>query len=514
MTSTTLATADLNVSMTLSQLEQAIQTWPVKDRERALIEYNARVKGDRQIWFCESPGRDCDGRPHEGVPYPHARADQWPPPTFTWLVWLIMSGRGAGKTRTGAEWVRTISARVPRIAMVGRRGKDVRLTMVEGESGLEAVCQKAGIMYDWKPSTSEFTFENGCLALGFSAEEPDSLRGQQFGAAWLDEPAHMDLIDEVWSNLTLGLRLKGYPGGAKILCTSTPLPIKWLKDLIKAEGTSLTRVSTYANIDNLDGAFRANVLAPLEGTRKGRQEIEGQLLEDVPGALWQDKLFKRVNYKDRGIDWLDVFDRIVVAIDPAGTNNRRSDETGIVTVGRIGRYAVVLDDRSGKYSPNEWAAAAFSAYAAFDADAIVAEKNFGGDMVKSTLESHMEKTGQSARIIVKTASRSKQLRAEPVVALYEQGRVEHLPGLADLEQEQLTWVPGKGDSPNRIDALVWAVDELIKTAGQASIADAPSERLRQAQPGEATRALEPTVTTELPPGMGLPDDFPMRRMIA
>lgn len=512
MTSTTVGTADLNVTMTLEQIEQAIQTWPMKDRERALNEYNARVKGDRQIWFCTNPGRNCDGKPHEGVPYPHARSDQWPPLHFSWLVWLIMSGRGAGKTRTGSEWVRTISNKVNRIAMVGRRGKDVRLTMVEGESGLIAVCQKAGISYDWKPSTFEFTFANGCLAIGFSAEEPDSLRGQQFGAAWLDEPAHMDLIEEVWSNLTLGLRLKGYPGGAKILCTSTPLPIKWLKDLIKAEGTELVRVSTYANIDNLDGAFKANVLAPLEGTRKGRQEIEGQLLEDVPGALWKDAMFSRVNYKADGIDWLNIFDRIVVSIDPAGTSNRRSDLTGIVTVGKIGRIAVVLDDRSGKYSPNDWAAAALSAYNAFNADAIIAEHNFGGDMVKSTIESYMEKTGQFARIIIKRAARSKQLRAEPVVALYEQGRVEHLPGLTELEQEQLTWVPGKGDSPNRVDAVVWAIDELIQVGQQSSIAEPGSQRLRQTQPGVTPAA--PKTPVAVPDGMQLPENFPIRRMIA
>ena len=208
----------------------------------------------------------------------------------------------------------------------------------------------------------------------------------------------------------------------------------------------MVRVSTYANLDNLAPNFREEVVAQYEGTRKGRQELYGELLMDVEGALWQEE------YLLRGKDELPEMDRIVIAIDPAGSQNKRSDETGIVACGRAGKVGHVLHDASGKYSPQGWARTALSLYRDLDADAIVAEKNFGGDMVRKVIETEAEAMGLNPRIIVKQAMRSKQLRAEPIVGLYEQKRVFHWNDLAKLETEMLTWIPGIGASPNRVDA--------------------------------------------------------------
>lgn len=501
-------------SLSIQDIEKMIQTWPAKDREQALERYKRRTSGENRVWFCKR-GRTCDGEPHEGVPYSHARDDQWPPRGFDWLVWLIMSGRGSGKTRTGSEWCVETSKLVPRMAMVGRRGKDVRATMVEGDSGLIKVCESHGIDYTWQPTKMEFTFGNGAMISGFSAEEPDSMRGPQYGAGWLDEPAHMDKIEDVWDNLTLGMRLKGYPGGAKILCTSTPLPIKWLKDLIVTDGTVKVSVSTSKNLKNLDENYKRRIIDPLAGTRKGRQELDGELLEDVPGALWKDAMFRRVQ-----ID-LDLmqFDRIVTAVDPAGTANRRSDLTGIVTVGKIGRELYVIDDRSGKYGPTEWANKAIQAAETFGSDAIVAEKNYGGDMVNTTIMSVLEKRDDfNVRVLITTAMRSKELRAEPTVAIYEQKRAFHMAGadLKDLETEQTTWVPGHGASPNRIDALVWGADELFGGAStESDVASPVGQRIDNVAPARPTAVAsepEPTVDANgVPTSLFLPSTFVRRR---
>jgi len=439
-------------------LREATRDWNPKDRERLAREVDARTEREIRHWFC-TRGRKCDGQPHEDYPYKHARGDQWPPPGQDWLLWLILSGRGSGKTRTGSEWLRKIgvSGQVERMAMVGRRGPDVRQTMVEGESGLIYVCERAGVGYDWQPSKKEFTFTStGSKIYGFSAEEPDTLRGPQFSCAWLDEPAHFDRLEEVWDNLLFGLRLPGLPGGVKILATSTPVPLKWLDERIEEETSRLIRVSSHANRDNLDPMYFATVIAPYEGTRKGRQEIYGEILRDTPGALWKDDMFQiaRVDHRD--------LDRIVVGIDPAGSQNKRSDETGIVVAGKIGDNYYVLEDATDKYSPNGWANRAIDLYQQYDADAIVAEKNFGGDMVESTIRHALEARDEIARILITHAARSKQVRAEPVVGLYERKQVFHLAGLSNLETEQTRWIPGKGASPNRIDALVWAVTELAK----------------------------------------------------
>lgn len=466
-------------------LEQTAN-WTEKDKARFMDELARRRDSQRRLWFCDRPpvlqrnsfGEmeyvGCDGEPHEHFPYKHARAKQWPPPnSIGWRLWLVMSGRGWGKTATGANWIRKISEKVERTALIGRRGVDVRGTMVEGDSGLIKVCEAAQIGYEWFSSKKEFHFANGHIAYGYSAEEPDSLRGPQHGAGWWDEPAHMPLLTECWMNYKMGLRLPGLPGGTKTLATSTPLPIDWLKERIDEETTFVTAGSTFENEDNLDEASVEDLRKEWEGTRLGRQELYGEIVEDVEGALWSTDM---ILYE---LVPLIGFDRIVVAIDPAGTANRKSDETGIVVAGKIGDEYWVLEDLSGKYSPGVWSATAIRAYRKWQADAVIAEKNYGGDMVAEVIRHAIEadEDGEPVRVLVTTATRSKQIRAEPVVGLYEQKRVKHLRGaLEKLEKEMTTWVPGKGDSPNRLDAMVWAVIELAKLGSRAGSVAIPTNR--------------------------------------
>jgi phage terminase large subunit-like protein len=460
------------IALSAAEIKAMAEGWSPEARQQAAAMVEDLVQGRRRAWYCAVPGRTCDGRPHKGYPYPHARGDQWPPPGADWFTWFLSGGRGSGKTRTGAEYARRMSERVGRMALIAPTGADVRDTMIEGESGLQYVCSVAGQGMKWEPSKRRITFDNGCIATTFSAEEPDRLRGPQHGFAWLDEPAHMPLIEEVWSNLMFGLRLGQRP---HVVLTSTPLPTKWVRDIQGREKTRVVRVSTYANLDNLAPNFKEEVVAAYEGTRKGRQELYGELLLDVEGAQWQEEWLQRWPREQP----LPELDRIVVAIDPAGSQNKRSDETGIVAAGRQGKHGYVLKDASGKYSPQGWARMALSLYRDMEADAIIAEKNFGGDMVRKVIETEAEAMGITPRIIVKQAMRSKALRAEPIVGLYEQSRVWHSGDLAELETEMLTWVPGEGASPNRVDALVWALDDLINTTSIGRIRSARGGTMRR-----------------------------------
>jgi phage terminase large subunit-like protein len=465
-----------------AEIKKMSEGWSPEARAAAANMVEDLVHGKRRAWYCANPGRYCDGRPHPGYEYPHARGDQWPPPGTDWFSWFLSGGRGSGKTRTGAEYARRMSERVGRMALIAPTGADVRDTMIEGESGLQYVCSVAGQGMKWEPSKRRITFDNGCIATTFSGEEPDRLRGPQHGFAWLDEPAHMPLIEEVWSNLMFGLRLGRRP---HVVLTSTPLPTKWVREIQGKEKTRVVRVSTYANLDNLAPNFREEVVAQYEGTRKGRQELYGELLLDVEGALWQEEYLHHFGATEAQPD----FDRIVVAIDPAGSQNKRSDETGIVAAARLGKDGHVLRDASGKYSPQGWARMALSIYRDLDADAIVAEKNFGGDMVRKVIETEAEAMGIQPRIIVKQAMRSKQLRAEPIVGLYEQNRVYHWGNLAELENEMLTWIPGTGPSPNRVDALVWALDELITATSIGRIRSARGGTIRRRDDGGFGRRI-------------------------
>jgi predicted phage terminase large subunit-like protein len=403
--------------------------------------------------------------------FPHARVDQRPPRwAGDWLTFLMRGGRGSGKTKTGAEITNRVTALTPRIILIAATGPDLRDTMVEGISGILA-CSAPGKRPEWEPSKKRLTWPNGCIAQGFSAEEPDRLRGPQSGFVWADEPSHWDLVEACWENMLYGLRVGRNP---KVVATSTPKPTKWTKDTIAAEDTVDRVVSTYANLGNLADTYKRTVISKFEGTRRGQQELFGELLEDVEGALWTQEMF-------HWIDEAPSLQRIVVSVDPAGTANKKSDETGIIVIG-IGhdKRLYVLEDLTGKYSPNGWATAAIKAVEKWNADAIVAEKNYGGDMVKNTIENVAEDRGTLVRIIEVTSRRGKELRAEPIVGLYEKHKVMHVGARGDLlalEEEQCSWVPHEGPSPNRVDALVHGATHLAKGVMPATVSN-PNEVLK------------------------------------
>ena len=436
----------------------------------------------RKPWFpFYCPDRDCDGQPHSDGEWgwSHARADQKPPPG-DWLTWAQLSGRGSGKTRSGAEYTHRIAKLGPvRIGLIAPTGTDLRDVIVEGESGILATAAP-GLKPTWEPSKKLLTWPNGAQAFGYSAEEPDRLRGKQFHFAWLDEAAHMDFIDDVWDMLLLGLRLKGFiPRGPHVLVTTTPLPTPWNKNLVVDPSVAITRASTYDNYANLSSTYIKQIVSRFEGTRKGLQELYGQILEDTPGAMWSS-------------DWIESNrvppdedpeqKRIVISVDPAGTKTRRSDETGIVVLGTDGDEFYVLDDASGRFSPDEWGQQTWRAAKKWEADEIVAERNYGGDMVKSVLDATREKLererGFDFTCPVRTVNsrRGKVLRADPVAALYEQGRVHHVRVFPELETQMCSWVPGK-DSPDRLDAMVHGITRLRAAVSPAEIA-LPTRRYR------------------------------------
>lgn len=416
-------------------------------------------------WKCETC--KATGVPMDGWTFRHARWNQHPPPG-NWLTWLNRGGRGSGKTRTGAEWTNRRAKVSPRIALIAPTGTDARDIMVEGESGILA-CAKPGERPEYEPSKRRLTWSNGAKAFIYSGEEPDRLRGPQHYDAWVDEPAHIALIDEVWSNLLFGLRLGKRP---RICATTTPKPTKWMKELINDPSTISVVASTYANIKNLAPIFAETILKKYEGTRKGRQEIEGEVLADVEGALWQYEYFEPYRVGIPGKDQEpDSYDRIVVAVDPAGSHRKRSDETGIIVVAAKGDDFYVLADFSGKYSPAGWAQRAVAAVDTYSADCIVAEVNYGGEMVEHTLDSAMDDASMKPRVKPVTSRRGKVIRADPIVAFYEKARVHHVgTALGDLEDQLVSWVPGE-ESPDRLDALVHGITDLAHIVAPSEIMD-------------------------------------------
>ena len=317
--------------------------------------------------------------------------------------------------------------------------------MIEGESGILAISPP------WKKPTYEtskrrLTWDNGAIATTFSSYEPDQLRGPQHDFYWADELRSFKYIEEVWSNLMLGLRLGLHPRG---VITTTPSPISLIRQLINDPNTVMTRGSTYANRANLAASFYDHVVAKYAGTRLGRQEINAEMLDDVPGALW-----KRADILYRPAPDLQ---RVVVAIDPAVTSGEGSDETGIVAAGKgVDGFFYVLTDRSTRATPDAWARRGIKAFRDFKADRIIGETNNGGEMIELTLKT----VDRNIPYKAVHASRGKQVRAEPISALYEQHKVFHTHEMKELEDQLLTWTPESGDSPDRLDALVWALTEL------------------------------------------------------
>ena len=386
-----------------------------------------------------------------------ARPEQLPPPG-DWNGWLVMAGRGFGKTRTGAEWVKghVEAGTAGRIALIAPTASDARDVMVEGPAGILAV-SSSWCRPEYEPSKRRLTWPNGATASTFSSEEADRLRGPQHDLAWADEIAAMTSPGDVWDMLMFGLRIGAHP---RWLATTTPKPVKLLRELLAREGRDVvvTRGSTFANSANLAPAFLEAIKARYAGTRLGRQELEAELLSDTPGALWQLAWLDR----DR-VERAPELIRIVVAIDPAVSNNEGSDETGVVIAG-VGRdgHGYILEDLSGRYAPFEWAAKAVQAYQRHKADRIIAEVNNGGLMVEETLR--MISRGVSYKAV--HASRGKVTRAEPVSALYEQRKVHHVGSFSALEDQMCSFTSDfdrarAGYSPDRLDALVWALSELM-----------------------------------------------------
>lgn len=379
-----------------------------------------------------------------------ARPDQLPP-QGEWQRWLILAGRGWGKTRTGAEWVRERAARDPgcRIALVARTAADVRDVIVEGESGILAV-HAPGERPTWEPSRRRLTWPNGSMATTYSADVPDQLRGPQHHYAWADELASWERPD-TWDQLVFGLRLGTRP---QVVITTTPRPTPIIRALLGAPGTVVTRGRTLDNRANLAPGVVADLQRRYGGTRLGRQELDGEVLTDTPGSLWTWERIEAAR-----VAKAPDLRRVIVAIDPAVSTGEGSDETGIVVaaIGYDGR-GYVLEDASGKYSPDGWARRAVHLAAEHRADRIVAEVNNGGQLVEHTLRT----VDNSVSYKAVHASRGKTTRAEPVAALYEQGRVSHVGRLDALESQMTGWDPStSAKSPDRMDALVWALTELM-----------------------------------------------------
>lgn len=344
--------------------------------------------------------------------------------------------------------------------MVAETFSDGRDVCMEGESGLLA-CLPESIVEHWNRSLGELVLTNGTIYKLFSGDKPDGIRGYQFHRAWTDELAKMRYARETWTQLQLGLRLGDDP---RNVVTTTPRPIALLRELVSRENVHVTRGSTFDNEANLAAPFIAEIRARYEGTRIGRQELGGELLDDLPGALWSRAMVETA----RPALTIPDMVRVVVAVDPATTSGESADETGIVVSGKgsDGR-AYVLADRSCRMSPDGWAKRALAAYDEFGADRLVAETNNGGDMVESVLRA------QGSRVPYKKlhASRGKHTRAEPIAALYEQGKVTHLMPMPQLEDQMVAFLPEGGEAgDDRVDALVWAMTELMlgPTGGPAT----------------------------------------------
>ena len=373
-------------------------------------------------------------------------------PDGKWAVWLLMAGRGFGKTRAGAEWVRERinSAGSRRIALVAPSPEDVRNVMVEGVSGLLQVFPP-WFKPVYEPSKRKLTWPNGTTALGFSSHEPDRLRGPQFDTAWCDELASWKHARETWDNLQFGLRLGGNP---RCAVTTTPKPIALLRELKGRDDVFVTTGSTYENRAHLPREYIEHIRRRYEGTRTGRQEIYAELLDQSEDALWE-----RDWIEEARVQSAPELSRIVVSVDPAVSSRASSDETGIIVAGvDEDRHVYVLEDASGRMSPDSWARRAIAMLDKYGADRIIGESNNGGDLVEHTVRTAYE--GRSAPYKSVRASRGKYARAEPVSALYEQGKAHHVGRLDALEDQMCTWTPGSEGSPDRMDALVWAITEL------------------------------------------------------
>ena len=396
---------------------------------------------------------------------------QWPlwarpsqmPSDDPWRIWLLLAGRGFGKTRTGAEWVRARveSGQSSRMALVARTPHEVRDIMIQGDSGILNVCPPWNTPV-WESSKRRLTWPNGAMAFAFSSYEPDQLRGPQFDAAWCDELASWQYPQLTWDNLAFGLRLGHDP---KCVVTTTPKPIELLRELTTRKDVEITTGSSYDNKRNLPPGFIDSIATRYDGTNTGLQEIYAQLLRESDGALW-----KREWIDDHRLDSApeDIYIK-AVAIDPAVTfNPSRSDETGIIVAGisdggrtpdHEKRYWVI-EDASGIMTPDSWARRAVELAHKHNAEFITGETNNGGALIEAVLR-HAP-GGADIRFKGVHATQGKRARAEPVAAIYEQGRAHHVGEFSQLEDQMCAWTPQSSNSPDRMDALVWAINGLTE----------------------------------------------------
>ncbi len=382
----------------------------------------------------------------------HARPSQREP-EGDWRTWLILAGRGFGKTRTGAEWVRQSVARYPIVNVIAPTADDARDIMVEGESGILAICPP-----DERPiyraAYRRLEWPNGARTLIFTADEPERLRGKQHMRLWADELAAWR-YPEAWDQAMFGLRLGDDP---RAVVTTTPKPTEIVRRLVSDPTTFITRGSTYDNRGNLAPAFFDAIIKRYEGTRIGRQELMAEILDDVEGALWTRQMIDN----NRVTSHPDLI-RVGVGVDPSGGDKDGNAEQGIIVVGwGVDQHGYVLADYSCKLSPDGWGRRVVQAYQEHAADHVYVERNFGGDMAIATIETASNALNTFVPITAVTASRGKAVRAEPVAALYEQGRMHHVGSFPELEDQLCVWVPGlSSTSPDRLDALVWAVSEVM-----------------------------------------------------
>ncbi|GLK69891.1 DNA-packaging protein [Ancylobacter dichloromethanicus] len=393
------------------------------------------------------------------------RAGQLPPALAQgggdWLTWLMLGGRGAGKTRAGAEWVRALvhgraGPRAGRLALVAESHADVREVMVEGVSGLLAIHPRHERPL-WEPTRRRLQWPNGAVAQGFSADDPESLRGPQFDAAWCDELAKWRYAQAAFDMLQFGLRLGARP---RQMVTTTPRPTALIRALLKDPRSAVTRMATGENAAHLAPSFLQTVVGRYAGTRLGRQEIDGELIEDRADALW-NRAGLEAGREAAAPELTGRMARIVVAVDPPASSTRRADACGLIAAGidADGIVHVLADESAQGLSPNGWGARAIGLFQKLEADRVVVEVNQGGEMVKTILAG-IDPTVPVSEV---RATRGKWLRAEPVAALYEQGRVRHAGPFPALEDELCDFGPdglSNGRSPDRLDALVWAVTAL------------------------------------------------------
>ena len=388
-----------------------------------------------------------------------ARPEQLPPES-DWHIWLYLAGRGAGKTRTAAEWLAWEAIEKPgtRWAIVAPTFADARDTCAEGQSGILSILRRYKMLASWNRSMGEIVLHNGSRIKLFSADEPDRFRGPQHHGAWCDELAAYRYTD-AWDQLQFGLRLGSKP---RIVVTTTPRPTPLIRELAGREDGSvaITRGSTFDNAANLAPSALLELQARYNNTRLGRQELYGEILEDQEGALWTRGLIER-----NRVQKAPALSRVVVSVDPAVTNTAASDETGIIVAGcDTAGHGYVLFDGSFRGSPLDWATRAVDLFDEYKADSLLVEVNQGGDMVSAVLK----QVRPSLPIREIRAHVGKRLRAEPVAAMYEQGRVHHVGTFDRLEDQMTIWTPQDATSPDRLDAMVQAFSDLL---GKSSVSN-------------------------------------------